>query len=167
METADRILMEITTVGRRLEAMDSKISDLTVASTSIQAEIAGFRETVHDLDRCLMTVEDQVVALPDQEAELRSLRAKIINLEDRSCKDNICLFGIPEHKEDSDIKTVLKNLLPELTGLDFSSPLEFQRVHRIGPLHKATSDKPCPIIACTMNRLARPFQQPNLKAHFL
>ncbi|KAJ1136251.1 hypothetical protein NDU88_002668 [Pleurodeles waltl] len=46
METAYRILQEITAVGRRLEVMDSKISDLTVASTSIRADIAGFRETM-------------------------------------------------------------------------------------------------------------------------
>ncbi|KAJ1124787.1 hypothetical protein NDU88_003236 [Pleurodeles waltl] len=147
MEVADRILQEIATVGRRLEATDSKISDLTVASTSIRADIAGFRETVTDLDQRLTTVEDQVVALPNHEAELRSLRAKVIDLEDRSRRDNIRLFGIAECKEGSDNETFLKNLLPELTGLDFSPPLEFQRVHRIGPLHNVTSDKPRPIIA--------------------
>ncbi|KAJ1150271.1 hypothetical protein NDU88_003066 [Pleurodeles waltl] len=148
MEATDRILQEITAVGRRLEAMDSTTSDLTVVSTSIRADIAGFRETVTDLVRCLMTVEDYVVALPDQEAELRSLRAKVTDLEDRSLRDNVRHFGIPEQKEGSDIKTFLKNLLPELTGLDFSPFLEFQRAHRIGPLHKATSGKPRPIIAC-------------------
>ncbi|KAJ1100495.1 hypothetical protein NDU88_005580 [Pleurodeles waltl] len=148
MEAVDRILQEIAVVGRRLEAMDSKISDLTVASTSIRADIAVFRETVTDLDRCRTTVEDQVAALLDQETELRSLQAKVIYLEDRSRRDNVCLFGIPEHKEGSDIKTFLKNLLPELTGLDFSPPLEFQRVYRIGPLHKVTPDKPCPITTC-------------------
>ncbi|KAJ1132591.1 hypothetical protein NDU88_010898 [Pleurodeles waltl] len=46
----DRILQEITALERRMEAMDSKISNLTIASTSIRANIAGFRETVTDLD---------------------------------------------------------------------------------------------------------------------
>ncbi|KAJ1138358.1 hypothetical protein NDU88_004745 [Pleurodeles waltl] len=128
--------------------MDSKISDLTVPSTSIRADIAGFREAVNNLDQCLMIMEGQVVALPDQEAELRSLRTKVIDLEDRSHTDNVRLFGIPEHKELSDIKTFLKNLLPELTSLEYSPPLEYQRVHRIGPFHKAASDRPRPIIAC-------------------
>ncbi|KAJ1126680.1 hypothetical protein NDU88_005086 [Pleurodeles waltl] len=76
MEAADRILKEIAVVGRRLEAMDSKISGLTVASNSIRADIASFRETVTDLDQRLTMVEDQVSALLDHEAELRSLRAK-------------------------------------------------------------------------------------------
>ncbi|KAJ1135855.1 hypothetical protein NDU88_002284 [Pleurodeles waltl] len=99
MEATDRILQEITAVGCCLEAMDSKILDLTVASTSIRADIAGFQEKVTDLDRRLTTVEDHVASLPDQEAELWSLRAKVIDLEDRSCRDNVRLSGIPEHKE--------------------------------------------------------------------
>ncbi|KAJ1162342.1 hypothetical protein NDU88_002810 [Pleurodeles waltl] len=128
--------------------MDLKITDLTVASSAISADIAGFRETGNALDQQLTAVEDQVATLPDQETELRSLRAKDTNLEDRSCRDNVCFFGVPDHIEGSDIKTFLKSLLPDLFGIEFSPPPEFQRVHRIGPPHKATSDKPRPIIAC-------------------
>ncbi|KAJ1209153.1 hypothetical protein NDU88_004531 [Pleurodeles waltl] len=148
LEAVDCILLEIAAVGHRLEAMDSKISGLTVASSSIRAEIAGFRETVHDLDQRLMTTEGQVAALPDHEAELRFLRTKVIDLEDRSRRDNKRIFGIAEHKAGSDLKTFLKSLLSELTGLEFLPPLEFQKVHRIGPLHKATPDKPRTIISC-------------------
>ncbi|KAJ1129311.1 hypothetical protein NDU88_007682 [Pleurodeles waltl] len=50
MEAANRILQEIAAAGRRLEAMDSKILDLTVASTAIRADIAGFLDTVNNLD---------------------------------------------------------------------------------------------------------------------
>ncbi|KAJ1110481.1 hypothetical protein NDU88_007832 [Pleurodeles waltl] len=73
LEVTDRILQDIASVGRRLEAMDLKITDLTVASSSIRADIAGFRETANAFDQCLTAVEDQVAVLPDQEAELRSL----------------------------------------------------------------------------------------------
>ncbi|KAJ1102707.1 hypothetical protein NDU88_000151 [Pleurodeles waltl] len=146
LEATDRILQEIATVGRRLETMDARISDLTIASSSIRADIAGFRETVHNLDQHLTSMEEHMVPLPSQEAEMRSQRTKVTDLEDRSCRDNILLFGIPEHKQGSDIKSFLKTLLPELTGLEYS-PLEFQRGHRIAPLHRATPDKPRPIIA--------------------
>ncbi|KAJ1129210.1 hypothetical protein NDU88_007581 [Pleurodeles waltl] len=146
LEAAVCILQEIAAVGRRLETMDSRISELTVASSSIWAGIASFRETVHNLDQRLMIVEDHVAVLPGQEAELRSLRAKVIDLEDRSRRDTICLFSVLEHKEGSNVKTFLRNILPKLMGLEYSPPLEFQRAHRIGPLHKATSDKPRPII---------------------
>ncbi|KAJ1093435.1 hypothetical protein NDU88_006536 [Pleurodeles waltl] len=94
LEAANCILLEIIAVGRRLEVMDSKISDLTVASSSsIRADIAGFRETVHDLDQRLTTMEGQVAALPNHEAELCFLRTKLIDLEDRSCRDNVRFFG--------------------------------------------------------------------------
>ncbi|KAJ1151517.1 hypothetical protein NDU88_004297 [Pleurodeles waltl] len=133
---------------RDLGPIHTSLLDFTVASSSIHADIAGFRDTANALDQHLIAVEDQEAVLPDQEAELRALRAKITNLEDRSRRDNVRFFGIPEHKKGSDIKSFLKPLLSDRFGIELSSPLEFQRVHRIGPLHKATSDKPCPIIAC-------------------
>ncbi|KAJ1195502.1 hypothetical protein NDU88_004792 [Pleurodeles waltl] len=74
------ILQEIALVGRRLKAMDQKITDLTIASSSIRADIAGFKDTADALDQHLTTVEDQMATLPDQEIELRSLRAKVTEL---------------------------------------------------------------------------------------
>ncbi|KAJ1143450.1 hypothetical protein NDU88_009759 [Pleurodeles waltl] len=102
VDATDRILQEITAVGRRLEAMDLKISDLSAVSTSIRTDIACFHETVTDLDPRLTTVEDHIATLPEQDAELQSQRAKITDLENRSRRDNVCFFGIPEHKEGSD-----------------------------------------------------------------
>ncbi|KAJ1163840.1 hypothetical protein NDU88_004292 [Pleurodeles waltl] len=56
LEATDRILQEIASVGRCLEAMDLKITDLTVAYSSICADIAGFRETANALDQRLTAV---------------------------------------------------------------------------------------------------------------
>ncbi|KAJ1186127.1 hypothetical protein NDU88_002910 [Pleurodeles waltl] len=148
LHATDRILQEIASVGRRLEAMDLKITDLTLASSSIRADIAGFRETANNLDQRLLAVEDHISTTPDQEEELKSLRAKLTELEDRSCRDNVRFFGIPEQKEGSDIKTFLSSLLTNHFSIEFSPPPEFQRVHRFGPSHKASANKPRPIIAC-------------------
>ncbi|KAJ1115684.1 hypothetical protein NDU88_003906 [Pleurodeles waltl] len=81
VDATDRILQEITAVGRRLDAMDLKISDLSAASTSILADIACFQEMVTDLDQRLTTIEDHIATLPELDAELRSVRAKITDLE--------------------------------------------------------------------------------------
>ncbi|KAJ1083207.1 hypothetical protein NDU88_003367 [Pleurodeles waltl] len=148
LDATDRILQEIASVGRRLEAMDLKITDLTLASSSIRADIAGFRETANNLDQRLSAVEDHIATTPDQEEELKSLRAKLTELEDRSRRDNVRFFGILEQKEGSVIKTFLSSLLTNHFGIEFSPPPEFQRVHRIGPSHKASANKPRPIIAC-------------------
>ncbi|KAJ1157909.1 hypothetical protein NDU88_010606 [Pleurodeles waltl] len=142
----DRILQEITAVGSRLEAMDLKISDLSTASASIRTDIACFCKKVMDLDQRLKTVEEHIRMVPEHDAELRTLRAKLTDLEDRSRRDNVRFFGIPEHKEGTNIKAFLKSLLPELTSLTLSPPLEYQRVHRIGPLHTETSGRPSSII---------------------
>ncbi|KAJ1090703.1 hypothetical protein NDU88_003832 [Pleurodeles waltl] len=147
-DTIERILQEITAMGRHLEAMDSKISELSAASTSIRANIACFQVKVTDLDHRLTTIEGQLAMLPERDSELQFLRAKITDLEDRSRRDNVCFFGTPENKEGSDARAFLKEFLPELTGLIFSPPLEFQRAHRIGPLHKANAGNPRPVIAC-------------------
>ncbi|KAJ1116853.1 hypothetical protein NDU88_005058 [Pleurodeles waltl] len=108
VDDTDRILQEITAVGWRLEAMDLKISDLSTASASIRTDIACFCEKVTDLDQRLMTVKEHVGMVPEHDAELRTLRAKITDLEDRTQRDNVRFFGIPEHKEGTNTKAFLK-----------------------------------------------------------
>ncbi|KAJ1098122.1 hypothetical protein NDU88_003238 [Pleurodeles waltl] len=92
LEAPDRILQEIASVGRCWEVMDLKITDLTLATSSIRADIAGFRETVTNLDQRLSAVEDHVAAIPDQEEELRSLRMKLTDPEGQSRRDNVRFF---------------------------------------------------------------------------
>ncbi|KAJ1172474.1 hypothetical protein NDU88_004321 [Pleurodeles waltl] len=114
-DATDPILQEITAVGRHLEAIDLKISDLSAASTSIRADRAHFQVTVTDLDQRHTTVEDDIAAMPLQDTERQFLRAKITDLEDRSRRDNVHFFGTLEHKEGSDAKAFLKNFLASST----------------------------------------------------
>ncbi|KAJ1200227.1 hypothetical protein NDU88_004053 [Pleurodeles waltl] len=148
--------------------MDLKTTDLTLASSSIRADIAGFRETVTNLDQRLSTVEDHIAAIPDQEEELRSLRAKLTDLEDRSRRDNVRFFGIPEQKEGSDIKAFLSSLLTDNFGIEFSPPSEFQRVHRIGPRIKSLQINHVILlhVSCVMNKPARLSLQPKRKDRY-
>ncbi|KAJ1116541.1 hypothetical protein NDU88_004751 [Pleurodeles waltl] len=122
--------------------MDLEITDLSAASVSNRTDIACFSEKVADLDQCLTNVEDQIGMLPEHDAELQTIGEKLTDPEDRSPRDNICFFGIPEKKEGNDIKAFLQSLLPELTGLTFSLPLEFQRVHRFSPLFSISMARP-------------------------
>ncbi|KAJ1199589.1 hypothetical protein NDU88_003423 [Pleurodeles waltl] len=73
MDTSDGILQEITVVGKHLEAMDLKITDLSAASVSIRTDIACFSEKVADLDQRLTKVEVHVGTLPEHDAELQSV----------------------------------------------------------------------------------------------
>ncbi|KAJ1129328.1 hypothetical protein NDU88_007699 [Pleurodeles waltl] len=98
LDATDRILQEIASVGRRLEVMDLKTTDLILASSSIRVDIAGFRETVTNLDQRLSAVEDHIAATPDKEEELKSLRAKLTDLKDRSRRDNV-RFSVYRNKK--------------------------------------------------------------------
>ncbi|KAJ1174378.1 hypothetical protein NDU88_006200 [Pleurodeles waltl] len=139
---------EITAVRRCLEVMYSKITELSAASASIRTDIACFNEKVADLDQRLSTVEDHIGMLPGHDAELLCLRGNITDLEDRSRRDNVRFFGIPEKREGTDIDLFLQSQLTELTGLTFSSLLKFQRVLRVGPPRSISSGRPSPVIAC-------------------
>ncbi|KAJ1154165.1 hypothetical protein NDU88_006919 [Pleurodeles waltl] len=126
VDATERILQEMTAVGRRLEAMDFKITDLSAACTSIRANIAGFQDNISDLNQCLVTVKGQLVMLPERDSELQFLHAKITDLEDRSRRDNVRFFGIPN--------TQRARMSGLSSGSSYPFSLDsFQRAHRIGP----------------------------------
>ncbi|KAJ1218866.1 hypothetical protein NDU88_006438 [Pleurodeles waltl] len=131
--TMDHILQEISAVGRRLEEMDSMMISLTEETKSMCLDIAGFPSRVTTLEQRVTTVETQATLTADRDQELLYLHSKVIDLEDRSRRDNVCFLGFPEEIEVADVQSFLKNALPQLTGLTFDPPLEFQRAHRLGP----------------------------------
>ncbi|KAJ1083119.1 hypothetical protein NDU88_003279 [Pleurodeles waltl] len=85
-------LQEIVAVGRRLEAMDSKIMDLSTDSKSLRADIAGYQDKITDLVHCLNAVKGRIAALPDSKSELQTVRHKLTDLEDKSRRNNVCIF---------------------------------------------------------------------------
>ncbi|KAJ1114902.1 hypothetical protein NDU88_003132 [Pleurodeles waltl] len=148
--TMERILQEITAVSRRIEGMDASISSLTLETKYMRSDIAGFQTRVTGLEHRMDSLETQGTTYRDRDQDLLYLRSKLTDLEDRSRRDNICLLGIPEHEEGTDMQTFLGSVLPKLTSLDFDPPLEFQRAHRVGPKHSDTSLRPRTIIACLL-----------------
>ncbi|KAJ1084012.1 hypothetical protein NDU88_004167 [Pleurodeles waltl] len=123
--TMDRILQEISVVGRRLEGMDSRMTSLTEETKLMHLDISGFQTQVTSLEQRVTTVEAQAVLAPDRDHELLYLRSKIIDLENRRRRDNVCFLGFPENIEGAGIQSFLKLTLPKLTGLTFDPPLEF------------------------------------------
>ncbi|KAJ1156277.1 hypothetical protein NDU88_009001 [Pleurodeles waltl] len=129
----DRLLQEISAVGRKLEGMGNAKVALTAETRSMHLEIAGFQSQISGLDHRVTTVETQVASWTDRDQELLHLRSKLTDLVDRSRRNNIRLLGFPEGIEGADIPSYLQATLPKLTDTTFDPPLEFQRVHRLGP----------------------------------
>ncbi|KAJ1081860.1 hypothetical protein NDU88_002033 [Pleurodeles waltl] len=93
----------------------------------------------------------QVATSQDRDQDLLYLRSKRTNMEDRSRRDSIRLFGIPENEEGTDIQAFLGSTHPKLTSLAFDPPLEFQGAHREGPKRPDRTSRPRPIIACLLH----------------
>ncbi|KAJ1097646.1 hypothetical protein NDU88_002763 [Pleurodeles waltl] len=93
--TMERILQEITEVGRRLEGMGSAITSLTAETKSMRFDIAGFQSRVTGLEQRLTTMEDHINTAQDRDQELLYPPSKLIDLEDRSQQGQHLLFWIP------------------------------------------------------------------------
>ncbi|KAJ1137857.1 hypothetical protein NDU88_004253 [Pleurodeles waltl] len=123
----DRILQEMLAVGRRLEGMDSMMASLTEETKSIRLDIAGLQLRVTALEQRVTTVETQATLAPDiDHHKLLYLPSKVIDLADRSRRDNVCFLGFPETMEGAAVQFFLKTTLPQLTGLTFDPPWSFK-----------------------------------------
>ncbi|KAJ1126656.1 hypothetical protein NDU88_005063 [Pleurodeles waltl] len=142
--TMDRILQEISAIGRKLEGMDSAMASLTAETKSMRLDIAGFQTQVTELGQRVTTVETRIASWVDRDQELLYLRSKLIDLEDRSRRDNVRFLGFPENIEGVDIHSYLQKTMPKLTGIIFYPPLEFERVHRLGPKQQDDANRPRP-----------------------
>ncbi|KAJ1142385.1 hypothetical protein NDU88_008711 [Pleurodeles waltl] len=146
----DRILQEISEVGRQLEGMGNAMVALKAETRSMRLEIAGFQTQISGLDQRVTTVEAQATSWANRDQELLHLRSRLTDLEDRSRRNNIRLLGIPEGTEGMDIPSYLRDMLPKLTDITFDPPLEFQRAYRLRPKRQDGKGRPRPIIACML-----------------
>ncbi|KAJ1087965.1 hypothetical protein NDU88_001124 [Pleurodeles waltl] len=161
----DRILQEISAVGRKLEGMDSAMASLTAESKSMRLDITGLQSQVMGLDQRVTLVKTHIASWVDRDQELLYLRSKLIDLEDRSLRNNVCFLGFPEIIEGTDIHSYLWETLPKLISNTFDPSLEFQRVHRRGPRQRDVTNRPRPIIACLLHHVQTHQLQQASRAH--
>ncbi|KAJ1198581.1 hypothetical protein NDU88_002420 [Pleurodeles waltl] len=109
--------------------------------------IAGFKHCVTGLKQCVVIVEDRLNTVPEHDQELLFLHSKIIDLEDKCHRDNVCLFGLLKCLEGTDMRGFLRYTLPTITGLNFDFPLEFQRGQCVSQAHLYHLSQSHPIIA--------------------
>ncbi|KAJ1117891.1 hypothetical protein NDU88_006087 [Pleurodeles waltl] len=82
---------------------------------------------------------------------------KLIDLEDRSCRDNDRFFGFPERIEGPNNQACVQKVLPALPGITFETPLEFQRAHHLGSKGPDGASQPRLIIAYLLCHTHGPF----------
>lgn len=80
------------------------------------------------------TINDLVDANESNEDELDAIKAKMVDIEDRSRRNNIKIRGIPEYVQQQDLRKyvsqMFNTIMPDMSALD----LTVDRLHRLSHL---------------------------------
>ena len=94
----------------------------------------------------LQSIEDKIqgIAVGNEkiEARLKWVEDKLTDLENRSRRENLLFFGIPDDREESwaSSEEKISTFLKEKLGLD--KDIVFHRVHRIGKYRRGANARP-------------------------
>lgn len=96
--------------------------------------------TLKSMDECTTTVNDFIDTCDEVTEEQSWIRAKLADLDDRSCRNKVKLCGVPEAIVPADLckyaKELIHAVLPDASPRD----LIINQIHRIAkPLHLAAS----------------------------
>lgn len=109
-------------VSDKIDEILSAVMDVTKRMTEAEERISGTEDNIVQLKTRNDTLEKQVKSLSD----------KVVDLENRSRRNNLRLVGLPEKEEGSDACAFLEKFLPEILEMDQScTPLIIERAHRI------------------------------------
>ena len=133
----------IETETHRLSTLPQTVDELKRATQYVSDQYDNTRATSNDnateilqTQKCLSSLESQCDTLQD----------RVIVQEERSMRDNLLFFGIPESdREESEtvIQGFIQQMLPSIAD---KLPLRFERVHRIGKRSRQNG-KHRPIVA--------------------
>ncbi|KAJ1082604.1 hypothetical protein NDU88_002769 [Pleurodeles waltl] len=104
----DLILQEISAEGRKLEGMDSAMASLMAKTKSMRLDIAGFQTQVTGLDQQVTSVETHIASWVDRDQELLYLSSRVIDLDDRSHRNNVRFLGFLENIQGADRHSYLR-----------------------------------------------------------
>ena len=99
-------------------------------------------KTVEELDRGLAFLNSEVGE------DCTTLRQEVLYMRVYQSWENCCFYGVEEDPAGAeDTQQVLIDFLHSELGIDYTGNIEFQRVHKIGPVN-LQMPKPQQIIAC-------------------
>ncbi|KAJ1208749.1 hypothetical protein NDU88_004132 [Pleurodeles waltl] len=139
----DMILLEI-------RVMDSTICTIAAKTKSIGLDIAGFQARVTGLEQRMTKMVDHFKTIPDRDQELLHLRSMLIDLEERSLRDNVHFFGFPEQSEGTDVQDFFQSILPTIPGLTFDPPVGISEGRSSGTTTARQRHLPRQIITCLL-----------------
>lgn len=152
-------LADIVSLKMLLEEHRAELSsEFKSAFSSLEAKMDTLHTTVNDHEQRLLsleanadassltvrTLESEYTTLADQHAKLK---AKVLDLEGRSRRNNIRIFGLPEMIEGPQPSTFFTELLMEVFSASlFTSPPELDRAHRALTAKPKPGERPRSVI---------------------
>lgn len=129
------------------ESWASKMEDsLHVELNALRQKVTANEEVVSVLTTAQDDHEARITALESSSAtHLRRLCQQQLRIEDcenRSCRNNIRLQGIPEATSGTELKPTVITILNKVLGREAASPIELDRVHRVGGPGGARDGRP-------------------------
>lgn len=129
-----------------------RFSRLEQRFDSLQADLALLKDETRALRADYTTLRTRTVKVESTTASLsnamKGAEAKLADLEDRSRRNNICIHGLPEGREGSNIIQYLTTQLPVWFPTLGDNPPEIMRAHRVGTLRGNTSKSRVLIFVC-------------------
>lgn len=110
---------------------------------SQKASLGEAQTRIADLESCCLEVKDMLLATVRENAALRD---KIVDLESRSRRNNMRIYGVPEGKEGASVVEFVEELLQSHLSLPEGVELQIQRAHRALIPKPTSSSSPRSII---------------------
>ncbi len=161
-QLADIIKQEMVTfraeIKQDLEALrqDTK-AEITSLKTEFRAEMASMRSTqtetataVREIEGALnrhdSSITDMESVILELKREIRKLKDRNDDLENRSRRQNLRIIGIPEGAENGSPTAFMASFFTEVLGEEIASPLVLDRAHRTLAAKPKPGDRPRPMI---------------------
>ena len=135
-----------TTQERRHEELCSKLAGLEQKTSTLATDLKELKEGLQSLENDLADVKQDVEAKADK-AHVLELENRITDLQNRSRRNNIVIWNVPEGSEKDIfmVEFVKKSLLIDDMKLEGAENIEIMRAHRTPTAIRRDAPKPRPI----------------------
>ena len=135
-----------TTQERRHEELCNKLAGLEQKTSTLAIDLKELKEGLQSLENDLADVKQDVEAKADKSYVLE-LENRIIDLQNRSRRNNIVIWNVPEgsEKDTSMVEFVKRSLLIDHMKLENAENIEIMRAHRTPTVIRRDASKLRPI----------------------
>ncbi|XP_040077617.1 uncharacterized protein LOC120849453 [Ixodes scapularis] len=133
------ILDNQSNMSKQLQEVKAGQDSLRQEMTGINAKIAGFKDALANIEKEMAQVTSLKKSVAILERTVRQQNYRLIDLENRSRRNNLVIFGLPEKDNESteELKqTVTKDVFQKVIGVTVTS---VERIHRLGRKRDETS----------------------------